>query len=408
MSRHVLVLNRWTNRYAEFHRYLDHREDRVSYLTTVGGAGPLDADLAEEIRVLPDLTDVEPLVAEAEKLESRHGRFTHVIALSEFDLAAGAELRSRLGIAGRTPAQVRLVRDKIVMKRAVAAAGLRVPSCHTVDTADDVRRVGRELSYPFVLKPRWGADSQDVHVVRSDADLDLCLRPTPNFADFEAESFVEGELYQVDGVVSGGELRTIRSWHCLASCLDFAHGTPFGSVANDDPVLEARITTFTRTVLDALELVDEVFHLELFVEQGTAELVFLEIGARAGGGQVRYVWDEVYGLDLIEASVHLQVGHERNYPTAPIGGAVAGYLMMPQPPKRPAIVHGVSSLLGRVEGLYAESLPAPDTVLDGNGGAVHTAGVYRFQASSSAEVERSIKKAVGTYEMSWTALQERQ
>ncbi|MFC6598230.1 ATP-grasp domain-containing protein [Kitasatospora paranensis] len=406
MGRHVLILNRWNNRFAEYHRYLDHRVDRVSYLTTAAGRGPLDAALAEEIREVADLADRAEVIAAAAELVAAHGPFTHVLALSEFDLELGAELREALGVPGKGSAEVRLVRDKVVMKAAVAAAGLRVPANRAVASADEVRAFATEHGFPFVLKPRAGADSQGVHIPADAAALDAVLAREAaddgTLTDQQCEEFVDGTLYQVDGVVSGGVLRTVRSWRCLGSCLDFAVGSPFGSVANDDPAFEARVVEFTEGVLAALQLTDEVFHLEIFRTAGTDELVFLEIGARAGGGQVRFVWEEVYGLDLIEASVHVQLGVEREYPRADVGGEVAGYLMMPEPPVRPAVVHRVAPLGGAVPEIYAEALPPAGTVLDGNGGAVHTAGAFRFRAGTSAQVQSAIETAVKLYEIDWS------
>jgi hypothetical protein len=405
MGRHVLILNRWNNRFAEYHRYLDHHTDRVSYVTTAAGALRLDAELAEEIRIVDDLADRAEVSAVAAELASRNGAFTHILALSEFDLELGAELREQLDVPGKLPAEVRLVRDKVVMKAAVAAAGLRVPANRAVRSADEVWEFAQETGFPFVLKPRGGADSQGVHVLIDADSLDQALMAEPDLTDFQCEEFIDGNLYQVDGVVSGGELRTVRSWRCLGSCLDFADGSPFGSVANDEVDFEARVVEFTKGVLSALQLTDEVFHLEIFRSSGTDELVFLEIGARAGGGQVRFVWEEVYGLDLIEASVQVQLGVQREYPTAEIGGEVAGYLMMPEPPVRPAVVHRVAPLGDAVPGLYAEALPPAGTILDGNGGAVHTAGAFRFRAATSAQVEAAIDLAVKLYEIDWSPVE---
>ncbi|MET9361906.1 hypothetical protein ABZX93_13420 [Streptomyces sp. NPDC006632] len=405
MGRHVLILNRWNNRFAEYHRYLDHRVDRVSYVTTAAGAGPLDAELAEEITVVADLADRAAVHAAAAELAAAHGRFTHVLALSEFDLELGAELRERLDVPGKRPAEVRLVRDKVVMKAAVAAAGLRVPANRAVEDADDVRAFAAGAGFPFVLKPRGGADSQGVHVLQNAEAMERALAQE-QLAGFQCEEFIDGTLYQVDGVVRAGVLETVRSWRCLGSCLDFAEGSPFGSVANDEAAFEARVAEFTKGVLAALDLTDEVFHLEVFRSGGTDELVFLEIGARAGGGQVRFVWEEVYGLDLIEASVHVQLGIEREYPRAEIGGEVAGYLMMPEPPLRPAVVHRVASLTDAIPELYAETLPPAGTVLDGNGGAVHTAGTFRFRAATAERVRVAIETAVKLYEIDWSAAED--
>jgi len=406
MSRHVLILNRWNNRFAEYHRYIDHTADRVAVITTPKNQDRLDARLTEEIALVADLTDHEAVLDAARDLTRRHGAFTHVLALSEFDLELGAKLRADLGIGGKGPDDVRRVRDKVVMKADVAAAGVRVPVNREVVDAGTVRAFVAEVGLPVVLKPCRGADSQGVYVLRTPDDVDRTLA-TVTLDGYECEEFVDGNLYQVDGVVSGGVLRSVRSWRCIGSCLDFALDSPFGSVMNDDPVFESRIVAFTARVLHALDLTDEVFHLEVFREHGTDDLVFLEIGARAGGGQLRFVWEELFGLDLIEAAIHVQLGIPHEFPPIAASDEVGGYLMMPEPPVRPCRIIGVRSLVGVVPDLYAETLPEPGAVLDGNGGAVHTAGAFRFRAASMERVERGIAAARTAYDIAWEPVDER-
>lgn len=103
MNRHVLILNRWANSFAEYHRYLDHTTDRIAYLTTAAGRQPLDEELAESVRVVSDLTDTAEVLAQTARLIDLYGPFTHVLALSEFDLEAAGEIRRHFGIPGRGP-----------------------------------------------------------------------------------------------------------------------------------------------------------------------------------------------------------------------------------------------------------------------------------------------------------------
>ncbi|WP_341716773.1 ATP-grasp domain-containing protein [Micromonospora sp. FIMYZ51] len=407
MASHILILNRWSNEFGEYHRYVDHRANRVAYLVTPAGREPLDEQLAEAIVTVPDLGDTAAVAAHAKELANRYGRFDHIIALSEFDLETAAELRATLDVPGKNSTEVRKVRDKVVMKRHIEQAGLRVPAYGPADSAEQVRDLVRRVGLPIVLKPRAGADSQGIFICRTDAEV-AGLLADEALVDYEAEQFIEGGLYQVDGVVQGGRLLVVRSWQCLAGCLDFARGTPFGSVANDDAEFERRVVSYTERVLAALGLTDDVFHLEFFRTGGPAgddghgDLVFLEIGARAGGGQVRFVWRDVYGVDLIDASVKLQIGAKLELPPMDLG-TVAGYLMMPEPPVRPAVVHGVSSLRDRVPDLYDETLPPPGAILNGTGGARHTAGTFRFRAPTAQRVKQAISRATELYELSWSA-----
>lgn len=241
-------------------------------------------------------------------------------------------------------------------------------------------------------------------MVRSEAQLDTLLS-VAGLADAQCEEFIDGALYQIDGVVQGGRLLTSRAWRCGGSCLDFATGTAFSSVANDDRDFEQRVTDFAERVCAALDLTDDVFHLEVFRAPRPSgdgdDLVFLEIGARAGGGQVRVIWEEVYGVDLVAASARVQLGDDVTIAPMDLDGPVAGYLMMPEPPVRPAVVDAVTSLVGQVPALCSETLPPPGTVLSGNGGAVHTAGTFRYRAERSEQVEEAIRQTLAAYRLDW-------
>lgn len=413
VGRHILVLNRFDRevgcRYTE---YIDHATDRVAYLTSVAGRSGVDAESAETVAVVGDLADWSAVSELARGIEARHGRFDHVVALFERDLETAAALRELLGVPGQRPDEVRRVRDKLTMKQLVAAAGLRVPRFTDADSAEQVLRFADEIGYPVVLKPRDGSGSQGIVLVHSRASLEETLASP--MAGYECEEFVTGAMYQVDGIVVAGTVRVLRAFRLLSTCLDYALGEPFGSVASDDTVLEKRLVGYSELVLDALGVRNSVFHLEVFVvdPQGRAEadggdheyddLVFLEVAARAGGAELPHLWREVYGLDLLDVAVRLSLGETPALPEGdgPAGGA-GGYLLMPEPPTRPCRVLSATSLIDRVPAMYAEVLPEPGSILNGTGGAKETGGRYRFRADTGQDVERAIRQVLAEYRLDW-------
>lgn len=60
-------------------------------------------------------------------IEQQQLQFERVLSLSEYELLDVARIRARFGISGYTFAQVERVRNKLIMKRMVEAAGIRVP-----------------------------------------------------------------------------------------------------------------------------------------------------------------------------------------------------------------------------------------------------------------------------------------
>ena len=67
---------------------------------------------------------------------------------------------------------IRLVQDKLIQKRTLAAAGLPVPPFREVNDAEDVINAARALGWPLVLKRRkLGYDGKGNATIRAPADL---------------------------------------------------------------------------------------------------------------------------------------------------------------------------------------------------------------------------------------------
>lgn len=400
-SKHVLVINRWNDDFARYHKAIDHHRHRVSYITTRFGLDALVPELAEEVVVVDRLDDRVAAAHHARDLVVRHGAFDRVIALSEFDLELGGELREQLGVAGPRSADVRRVRDKIAMKQHVSGAGVRVPRFIPTASAEEVAAFAHDIGLPLILKPRDSAASRGVIEVRSWSELDAALASIP-LERYECEEFIDGDVYQLDGLIASGRLLAMRPARCLNTDLQFARGERVGSVLNDDAELEERLRDFALRVLRALKLDTSAFHLEVFrtrpgPEAGPDELVFLEIGARVGGAQITYMWRDLYGVDLNEGWIRLQLDEQVRLPVLDATSPVGGFLLVPEPPDVPCRVKSATSLVGRIPGLYAELLPPVGTILDGRGGYDDIAGRFRFTGRSSAEVEASIRTAMNKY-----------
>lgn len=404
-GRHILILNRFDQevgcRYAN---YIDHSADRVSYISTRSGRGGVDADLAETTAIVDDLANWTAVSGLAEEIVASFGPLDHVVALFERDQEIAAALRGLLGVAGPGPADIARVRDKVTMKDLVAAVGLRVPRFVDVSSPDRVREFAEETGFPIVLKPRDGSGSQGIYLINSSVSLaETLATPMPGYL---CEEFITGVMYQVDGAIQDGIVRVLRASRVLNSCLDYALGASFGSVANDDTDLERRLFGYSEMVLGAVGVRDSVFHLEVFVvdPSGFGEydgLVFLEVAARPGGAEVPAVWREVYGLDLLDIAVRLQLGETPALPQLDLTGRAGGYLLMPEPATKPCRVRSVVSLIDRVPTMYAEVLPEPGAILNGTGGPKETGGRFRFRAASGQEIEQAIKQVLADYRLDW-------
>jgi biotin carboxylase len=396
---HIVVINRWQERYAEYGRYLDHERYRVSYVTTAVGLAsvPPQAAAIVPVHATDDLVAVRAAVRD---LAMFYGPPAAVVALKEDDLLVGAELRQEWQCPGPLPHDLLAFRDKGLMCQAIQQAGLPVPAFAEAHDADAVRDFAVEHGWPVIVKPHIGSSSAGV--VRLDGPADLAG------VRFGAEpllvqAYCPDPIYHVDGVFDGRDVVTYRASRYLNTCLGFRGGSVLGSVEDDDPVLDRAIGEAATRFLAALSNAPTVFHLEIFVgsdAQSRPVCAFLEVGARTGGAEIPFVWREVHGYDLMEAATCIQLGWDIPSvgPAGPGTGAVSGWLLVPAPAARPCRITEATPMVGRVPGPYAESVLRPGQVLPAADAYYeHVGGRFRFRGATSAEVERAIVATAAHY-----------
>jgi hypothetical protein len=273
----ILILHYLPESYVDYTTHLDHGRHDVTYVSTPDRTATLPANVrARRIELAAGGDGAANVLAAV----SESPRPDLVIALAEFDQVPAARIREALGVPGATVQDALLVRDKVRMKAAVAAAGLRVPrfAVLTEALAADARSVA--WSGRTVLKPRAGASSVDTYTFSSVPETLAAARTGVIEADldeFEIEEFIEGRVLHIDGLIEQGGLIAIQASRYVGDCLAYARGKPLGSVQFDtDPAL----VEWSLSCLKAVGITHGAFHLEAI--EGAEGLVFLEVGARCG------------------------------------------------------------------------------------------------------------------------------
>jgi hypothetical protein len=393
----ILVINRWDDDFALYGDYIDHDFHQVVYLTTAVGRIRVPVERARSVFELePDYTK-EQLLALSREVVSRFGRIDRIIAMSEYDLPKAAFLRDELGVPGPGQVPTRLLVDKVAMKQAVQAAGLRAPRYVECKDIEVVMDFAAECGCPLILKPKVGAASHGVHAVLSRTALAHLLHSI-DLNDYECEEFIPGTIMHADGIVCEGELGLCVASRYINNCLAFNSGVPLGSVFVDDEAMQARILRFTARALETLNLRDGAFHLEL-IHSESDELVFLEINARVGGAEITFLMRDLFEIDLVGAWVRQQVDGRPHLSRSDLRGTCGGWLLIPEPDQIPSELEQCSAQIGKVPHLYKEILPAVGHVFRGDGGYENIAGRYRFSGPNSAAVERSIYAVLAGFDM---------
>lgn len=341
----ILILHRVTDKMIRHATGIDHAAHDVTYVGPADRLATLPSDLRCTRIERPDTGDLtEEVLTAVEGLPA----FDMVLALSEFDLIAGARVRAALGVPGDTEEEIRPWRDKVVMKSMVAAAGLRVPRFLSLTEALAAGPDGLPWTGETVLKPLDGAAAMNVHIYPTPAEALAAVREAgvvPEGAErdgFEVEEFVTGPIIHVDGMLIDGKPMSVQASRYVGTCLGYAEGTPLGSVQIE---LTPELSRWTLDCLAAVNITTSLFHLEgIETPDG---VVFLEVGARFGGADVVDTFELATGVHLPSRYLQLVTGgvaaEELSWPEA--DGSRYGWFCWPS--------HKLGAEYCRIEGAEA-------------------------------------------------------
>lgn len=305
----VLILHKIGYAKIVYDNGIDHDKHDVVYVGTEAKLREVPEHLRCRKRVREDWGDnIHDAVMAA--LQGETG-FDRVISLSEYELLEAAKVRDSLGVPGPGYAQARLVRDKVAMKQAVAAAGLDAPRFVAVSS------LAGNTSLPWtgktVLKPTHGAGSEDVVIfptaqqcLQALADRRTgvqALDGDPSRPEhYELEEFVSGPIIHLDGLVRDGRVQVVIGSRYIGTCQRYNENVPLGSYQFD---LDAGVRPWVQRVIDAVQIQSGAFHLEAI--ESERGLVFLEIGNRTGGAGVPQATSLAWDADFQKLELELLV-----------------------------------------------------------------------------------------------------
>jgi len=390
---HVVVLHRWQDSYAHYERYLDHDSLRVTYVVTRlnGSSVPAGAAACVAVGEITDLGAVRAALADPVR---RLGRPAAVVALQEGDLAVAARLRAEYGCPGRHWADLRHFLDKEAMLQAARATGVTVPPYRSATDFADIDEFARTHGWPVVIKPLESRAGVGVRQLNGPGDLPGIGYRYP--APVLVQRQVPHRVFHADGYFNGSEIRPWRlaryvnvPGSTVHGPLAFTDGEPVGEVEVTDPRLCAAVREFLDILVPGLSAQPWVFHCKLFVDE-TAEppaCTFLDVVCRPGGGEIPFVWREVYGIDLMALECGLQCGFVPDAPGEPAAAELGGSLLVPWLGPRPARITEATSMIGHPNGPYAETLPTVGSVVPALSGTYEqVAGRFRFRGQSTEDV----------------------
>src|SRR5581483_7887260 len=233
-----------------------------------------------------------------------------------FCAATAAAVADRAGLPGPGIDAARIARDKLALRRRLAAEGIPGPRFAAARTAADIRAFFAAGTTEAVLKPADSAGSTAVFRVRSEEEAIAAL-PSALRWSFSGEAileeFIAGAEFSVEAVVRNGitHVAGIVEKATLPDCfVEYRH-----IIAGDLPAADrSELRTATADVVGALGVRDAVIHAE-FRHDG-ARFVVIEIAVRPAGGLIPDLLRLATGYDLYRAQAAVALGLDPEPPVA--------------------------------------------------------------------------------------------
>jgi biotin carboxylase len=220
-----------------------------------------------------------------------------VIPVGDRPTVLAARVASTLGLPGNPSEAAEASRNKKEMRRQFAARYLRTPWFLEFDGDADAAVIGRQISYPCVVKPIGLAGSRGV--IRADTPEEftgavsrvraLLARPDVRAQrlhgadEFLVEGYIEGREYAIEGLVTAGRVRALAIFD-KPDPLDgpFFEETIYVTPPALTPDDQRAMLQEVQRAVDALGLRHGPLHAEC--RMAPNRITMLEVAARPIGG----------------------------------------------------------------------------------------------------------------------------
>jgi len=334
-----------------------------------------------------------------------------VIGVDEASVVTAAHVAERLQTPRRNPvASVEATRDKRLMRRLLAAAGVRQPAFVEIDADASVAVLDdaiRAVGLPCVIKPVDLAASRGV--IRADTmeEVTAAVRRTGSLLrticvpgttpPLLIERYVDGVEVAIEGVLDDGVLDVVALFDKPDPLRGpFFEETLYVTPSRLDSTAQRAVVDEVRAAIAALRLRHGPIHAEARVADGTAHVI--EVAARSIGGLcsqvIRVTASRVPGTVLSLEEVILRQACGLPLGSVHLYDRACGVVMLPTPVA--GVLRSVSGIdeAEQVDGVTGVTLSVPvgESVLPLPEGDRYLGFIFA-RGEVNAEVEAALRSA---------------
>lgn len=250
------------------------------------------------VAVVP-VRDAGAVAARVQSLSARLGAPSALLSNSDHLQTPTALAAELLGLPGKPWAAAQRCKNKVLMRRALAAAGLDDVRCVEIGPDDEVP----DVAFPAVLKPAEGVASEDVVLVGDRGELAARVEEFRTRRQILlVEEYLPGDLRTYETLGDATTLHHLGSWRTTL-------GPPphFAETRLDwDAALPAAVQAHLRAQLAALGVGFGACHTEFVVHGDRARIV--EVNYRLIGDSMDLICADLLGIDLFAVLIRLHRG----------------------------------------------------------------------------------------------------
>lgn len=274
-----------------------------------GAEGLKEADRA----LVVDISDETAVISAVRKEKPD---FLLTVPIGRYLTATGA-VNDALKLPGIGREETVLCTDKLKFHQRLQEGKLRNCRCYGVGKkrdeieAEEICKKLEEdsllLSFPAVLKPRFGSGSRNIHVVENREELRDALKKAGE-ESCVLEECISGKEYGVDGAVVENEFQMVLLREKENTPLPVRQAVAYFSVLPTDAVYN-RVFEYMQKIISSLGLKECLLHADII--QGERGLFVIELSARPSGHNLHNLFTPLCtGVDMAEEYIRHRLGKE--------------------------------------------------------------------------------------------------
>lgn len=263
---------------------------------------------AEGLKVADEsyVVDISDEKATIEAVRNTNVDFVLTVPIGRYLTTIGA-VNEALRLPGITRQMAELCTDKYAFHTRLQMQNLRNCTCYCLPEELEEELV---LSFPAILKPRFGSGSRGIYYLKSEKELEDALKAIGE-EPYILEECAEGDEYGMDGAVIAGRFYLVLLRKKDNTPLPNRQAVAYYSV-NEEDEFYGQVAGYMQKVIDALGLSECLLHADLIRKENGPFAI--EVSARPSGHNLHNLFTPLAtGVDMAEQYIRYRMGEKYSF-----------------------------------------------------------------------------------------------